>query len=1129
MSEGWTQVMGEGGQPYYYNEATGETSWEPPAAMGQLVEAGNAGETVAELEAGGGAGGGSDDGFGGAGAYGGELVPEEANPEDDPAQQTYEALSNFDRASVKADGMGQAKVPLAKNIFDTLELHERDEGSACLVELEKRSVAKAAVGSAREVRLAAELVKAAKEERRKVAAGEDSDYSYSEYSYSFSDYSEHDSQGYSMDDDGTGDPLPGKRRKKSKGAGKQEADAAGADGEDGSGDSAASGGDGGPKKKGKKGKKSKKADDDDASSSEVSADSESEADSDPDNPDNVRAIEEEQAALEADEDVVTFKNEDAMIPEYLIFQTKVWEDFACCVTTGHSGASFAALFWAMLLALVCSRTSAGLEVGRSAYNVHWCLRALFEVWFALRVWGLSMGPDYMPPTTGRARPPKAERLAWAARRRLYKIYTNWLVGAVVAITWANDEAVSGAVVYPRVWLRRANGILVLLFFAVIRYSHLLVLPWLFTFRVQQRVADREKELASQGDKELMLHNILNRSRRPVDQAALRDRAKQIAERKLERTISFYGKVYRYHNDAASSIGFQMVGLSFLLEFLHIVSLWPTSLSPILGGIRSWHVVLPVGATMVLLRDEAAVLIRHHAGYTVMLLHAAMMVVPSAASSFMEGAKTQAQTDRTAQLIAIVAYHFFMMLVTFLFERLAIRAAREETHHPLMAVLTTMDALCGNFLIVFASNGEGSSATLIALVLALLRTGVREFYGLEALYKRWFESSEVIETAQDNVEAMELANVRAGQSRARFIVHATAGLVVPIMLGFEGTMGVGVATLSNGAQISLAGAAMFLLMLLNTALFVGAWWYQKRVTSDLWRAVSYNMDAKSGGKVPQPEDSATLGEKWALQSRLMQLHWLTFEAGEFAKSQAKADGQLRARQKARVEKQRKVEQEAAAAEKAAAKAARKAAKSKKRGSDSDDDGGGGGGDEDGATAPPPEGATPGGDTGEGVGAAAAGGKSGGLCGKLRFRKAKAAKVVPTAGDEGEAAAPAADKAPKGETEAAKLLRLQREKLKANMKTFSFARWFRERRKKRWKSELYCAGLVYGAFEATSRAAIVGAGFCNDCIVHWTFFGLAAVVGIFVPCLLLLLTRFRDRILARIERMKKSYEETGRIWG
>ena len=85
MSEGWTQVMGEGGQPYYYNEATGETSWEPPAAMGQLVEAGNgggggdagmnaAGETVAELEAGGGAGGGSDDGFDGAGDDGGSCI-----------------------------------------------------------------------------------------------------------------------------------------------------------------------------------------------------------------------------------------------------------------------------------------------------------------------------------------------------------------------------------------------------------------------------------------------------------------------------------------------------------------------------------------------------------------------------------------------------------------------------------------------------------------------------------------------------------------------------------------------------------------------------------------------------------------------------------------------------------------------------------------------------------------------------------------------------------------------------------------------------------------------------------------------------------------------------------------------
>ena len=33
LPDGWVEMLDEGsGQPYYYNDGTGETSWEPPLA-----------------------------------------------------------------------------------------------------------------------------------------------------------------------------------------------------------------------------------------------------------------------------------------------------------------------------------------------------------------------------------------------------------------------------------------------------------------------------------------------------------------------------------------------------------------------------------------------------------------------------------------------------------------------------------------------------------------------------------------------------------------------------------------------------------------------------------------------------------------------------------------------------------------------------------------------------------------------------------------------------------------------------------------------------------------------------------------------------------------------------------------
>ena len=97
-----------------------ETSWEPPPGLEHLLQDG-------DLD-------GNQNG---------------AQAEDDPALQTYEGLLNYDAATGQDNdgqrGLTEMKRSLAKNIFDTLQLHKAQPSAPCLVELEKRSVAAAAV------------------------------------------------------------------------------------------------------------------------------------------------------------------------------------------------------------------------------------------------------------------------------------------------------------------------------------------------------------------------------------------------------------------------------------------------------------------------------------------------------------------------------------------------------------------------------------------------------------------------------------------------------------------------------------------------------------------------------------------------------------------------------------------------------------------------------------------------------------------------------------------------------------------------------------------------------------------------------------------------------------------------
>ena len=87
-----------------------------------------------------------------------------------------------------------------------------------------------------------------------------------------------------------------------------------------------------------------------------------------------------------------FRNETAHLPEYMAVRTNLWEDLLLIVASKQSFLVVRMVFVGMLLAVVNSRLAVGLELGDSAYNAHWNIRALAQVWLALLTWWFVIKP-----------------------------------------------------------------------------------------------------------------------------------------------------------------------------------------------------------------------------------------------------------------------------------------------------------------------------------------------------------------------------------------------------------------------------------------------------------------------------------------------------------------------------------------------------------------------------------------------------------------------------------------------------------------------------------------------------------------------------------------------------------------
>ena len=76
----------------------------------------------------------------------------------------------------------------------------------------------------------------------------------------------------------------------------------------------------------------------------------------------------------------------------MVIHTELWEDLLVVIASNQSHVVSVVVFLGMLLAVVNSRLAVGLEIGDSAYNAHWNMRALCQVWLALLTWWFVIKP-----------------------------------------------------------------------------------------------------------------------------------------------------------------------------------------------------------------------------------------------------------------------------------------------------------------------------------------------------------------------------------------------------------------------------------------------------------------------------------------------------------------------------------------------------------------------------------------------------------------------------------------------------------------------------------------------------------------------------------------------------------------
>ena len=78
------------------------------------------------------------------------------------------------------------------------------------------------------------------------------------------------------------------------------------------------------------------------------------------------------------------------------------------------------------------------------------------------------------------------------------------------------------------------------------------------------------------------------------------------------------------------------------------------------------------------------------------------------------------------------------------------------------------------------------------------------------------------------------------------------------------------------------------------------------------------------------------------------------------------------------------------------------------------------------------------------------------------------------------------------------------------------------KKRWKEfrdkAFFIVAIFYAVYDSTSRASMLGAGRCSECMDDAVMFGMLVAAAIIVPIVLIVLKRCRARIVKRYQKIR-----------
>ena len=78
------------------------------------------------------------------------------------------------------------------------------------------------------------------------------------------------------------------------------------------------------------------------------------------------------------------------------------------------------------------------------------------------------------------------------------------------------------------------------------------------------------------------------------------------------------------------------------------------------------------------------------------------------------------------------------------------------------------------------------------------------------------------------------------------------------------------------------------------------------------------------------------------------------------------------------------------------------------------------------------------------------------------------------------------------------------------------------KKRWKEfrdkAFFIVAVFYAVYDSTSRASMLGAGRCSECMDDAVMFGMLVAAAIIVPIVLIALKRCRARIVKRYQKIR-----------